>query len=336
VLTPLANLEPGQDYLEVTSEVALIPTPAEDWKPGEFREAARAQFGDWLYPSPRMAEKDGHPFDTRNAAALLSLEEGTPPIATERARLRARYAIAAWSVLKPPLLEEIMPDTGTWLPQPWINQAQAHKPLELGPARTPAQHDWLEYRSYRLPAEVEQIRLPFQALELVEQSRPAQALLTASWSLAQAGRASRLSLSDRLMKLYAAVAALCDPRRGRVRGAEILERWDRMSERVGTWTEIAGTRYSGLDQRLANVRLKTARDIATHGADAVLLDLGYPQGAKKLIDGRRTPEGSALALTALSTDLSALLHAARHATRSLWLEMGSCDWDEPTFEARFR
>jgi hypothetical protein len=337
VLTPLANLAPPADYTELSKDAALIRAPLLDSREADLVGPAREQFGDWIRPSFRLHElRDGGEFDTRNGAALLSEEIGGAPVATDRARMKARYAIAVWSVLRPPSEEEIMADTGTWLPQPWIHQPQACTLMQTEPwMRRPAQREWVAHKEYEPPAGEAELQLPFQAFGRVESSRSAQALLSASWSLAQAGRASRLTLSDRLIKLYAAVAALCDPGIRQVSGSEVLTRWNRLAVRVGTWEAIAQTRYRGLDPQLANERLKDARDIATHGADAVLLDLGYPIGRERKIAGRRVAEPSSLAVASLSSDLSALLHAARHATRTLWLETAAADWSDSKFFAYF-
>jgi hypothetical protein len=337
VLTPVANLVAPGDYTELSQSASLIRAPLQNGEKVELIDRAKRQFGDWIRPPFRMHRLgDRGELDTRNGAALLSEERGSPAVAAERARIKARYAIAVWSILRPPGQEEIMADTGTWLPQPWIHRPQSIRALQTEPgSRRPSQGEWVAYNPYEPPGDAMELRLPFTALQKVKSSRCAQALLSASWSLAQTGRASRLTLSDRLIQLYAAVAALCDPGTGQVAGSEILARWNRMTERVGTWEAIAGTRYRGLDPKLANERLKGARDIATHGADAVLIDLGFPDGDPRRIAGGRVAEPSTLAVAGLSSDLSALLHAARHATRHLWLKADEQDWNDGAFSEHF-
>jgi hypothetical protein len=337
VLTPMANLLAPDDYTVLSDDAALLRAPMRDPREVDFRRRAQEQFGDWIHLPLRLHKSRGEgEFDSRNGAALLSAEVGTAAVATERARVKARYAIAVWSVLRPPSGEEIMPDTGTWVSQPWIHHSQPYKQMEDATnGRRPAHGEFVAYREYEPPAGEGELQLPFEALRVVESSRPSQALLSASWSLAQAGRASRLTLSDRLIELYAAVAALCEPKAGHASGSEVLARWNHLTAKVGTWEEIGKTRYRGLDPRLANERLKDARDIATHGADAVLLDLGYPAGQGREIAGARLAKPSALSVAGLSSDLSALLHAARHATRSLWLKMGASGWSEAEFSAHF-
>jgi hypothetical protein len=69
-----------------------------------------------------------------------------------------------------------------------------------------------EYGPYELPADEELLRAPFAALALAEERRSARALLSAAHSLYLGDREPNdLERTDRVLHIYAAIEALCDP-----------------------------------------------------------------------------------------------------------------------------
>jgi hypothetical protein len=86
----------------------------------------------------------------------------------------------------------------------------------------------------------------------------------------------------------------------------------------------------------AQDRLRLARNIATHGADAVLLDVGYPPTATRHMRRGPPAEGKHLAYPALCADLSPLVFAVRFVLRELFKTMRDATWDDAAFEKQFR
>ena len=170
--------------------------------------------------------------DTTRTAALLTVEQGVPPLAFARARARAQYAIAMWTVLAPPEGRKVLPDLGMWVPQPLVHCPQRHRsliPLEGG-APQPSEEGggYNDFGMFVLPAE-DELRLPFEAMAHTDR-RGAQAVLSASFQLMAGGRASRLQPSERARALMAAVESLGEQPSGK----NARPRFVRLMQRHGT------------------------------------------------------------------------------------------------------
>jgi len=68
--------------------------------------------------------------------------------------------------------------------------------------------------------------------------------------------------------------------------------------------------------------------VATHGADAVLIDLGFPQGGQRKLQGSRSADAMDLQAAAVQSDLWPLVHAVGLVIEKLLLLMAANGWDD--------
>ena len=302
-------------------------------------DAAKAKFGvhghlgDHLQGVSRTVRRaSGIQTDTRRTASLLIVEDGPERMAYERARAKAHYAVATWSVLAPPARGELLPDVSIWSPQPYLLYTSPRKPLEKEqwiPKEQATFGRYREFSPYKLPADAI-LAAPFEAFEHLDR-RCAQALLSATAACFAAGRASRLLLSERVRQVRAAVEILSDPGPGQ-RGAR--ERWEILTGRLGVWDRITEVRsLSEEDLRDLQTRLVNARNISTHGADVSLIDLGWRGGDRPLMKG--VAPATDLEISALHRDLDAMVFAVGEALRGVWPEVRASGFDDGSFEALF-
>jgi hypothetical protein len=343
VSTSLVNLHMSEPALMICDGVALQralssrdPDDEEYNREVEARLTVLDDLGDYLSPPLRWIDSgDGiHPLDTSRSAALVTVEPGSLALAHGRARAKALHALAIWSILSPPGDFELLPDIGIQCPQPSLFIEQPSKLFEPG---TPITHSRqragrLVHRSpYPLP-DVELLRIPFDAIDLVRERRSAQALLSASWAYFQAARGSRSLLSERLRHLLVAVETLGEPAPGKEMR---WSRWRRIRDRSEVHEALKVRGHSCEEIKRAEKRLKQARNIATHGADAALIDLGFPPGEQReLLHGSMMPTDD-LGFAALSADLSTLLYAVRLVLNASLREAAASDWDDEEFDRQF-
>jgi hypothetical protein len=290
--------------------------------------------GDHLGQVTEWAELDNRRFNTGRGASLLTVENGTAPLALPRARARAQYAVSVWAVLSPPSENELLPDVGMWLPQPSLHWGQHYKRRENdvwphgerdrgGGIRT-----WAPYRA----PTADVLSVPFEAMAEREQ-RSAQALLSSAHALIQGGRRSRIQLSEEIRATIAAIELLCERE---PLAHDAFERWSAVAERLKVW-ETAGVRaYGPEDITSLHERLRFARNVASHGADAVLLDLGYPENARRQVTRKKEATGTDFAFAALAADLDPLRSAVRSVLGELFALMRTSGWDDDVFEAQFK
>jgi hypothetical protein len=164
--------------------------------------------------------------------------------------------------------------------------------------------------------------------------RCARALLSASWSLYVSDRLpNELEVTERLIALVTAVMSLCDP--GEPADDDVVfGRWIRAADRLGVW-ESAGQHVTKARVRALHARLRDVRNIATHGADAVLVNLGYPAGDVRTMRGPRQVQGSELALAVIDSAWGPLAYAVGQVVRHLWHEALDSGFDDETFERNF-
>jgi hypothetical protein len=176
------------------------------------------------------------------------------------------------------------------------------------------------------------LRIPFDAIDLVRERRSAQAQLSASWAYFQAARGSRSLLSERLRHLLVAVETLGEPAPGKQMR---WSRWRRIRDRFEVHEALKVRGHSRKEIKRAEKRLKQARNIATHGADAALIDLGFRPGEQReLLHGSMMPTDD-LGFAALNADLSAMLFAVRLVLDGSLREAAANDWDDEEFERLF-
>lgn len=360
VAIPVANLIPPAGYVALAERVGIgLALQERDWSPirGDSPIDPSAIFnhlGDRLSVDARWRRgQDDSRFDTRRTGAFFFVEEGTREIALSVARTRARYALGIWCLLRPPEWHELWPTLAEWLPQPYLHDAIDHKLYDKG--------EWMskqrvlgrsvsEYSPYELPDDDELLRAPFEALARADTNRCARALLGAAHSLYLANREPNdLERTDRVLHIYAAIEALCDPgpnsrarrtwfrrimRRFRPQQPVKENRWGRVTERYGIWRSLRsayGQRELSNAQRLT----RDLRNLAAHTADAVLANLGFPATATRPLGGTRVVTGEDLALARAATALPVLTNAARETTVQLLRGAIANDWDDAWYDAQF-
>lgn len=343
VSTPLVNLEMNEPALMVRDGVALQralssrdPDDEEYNREVEARLTVLDDLGDYLSPPLRWIDSgDGvHPLDTSRSAALVTVEPGSLALAHSRARAKALHALAIWSILSPPGDFELLPDIGIQCPQPFLFIEQHSKRFEpdVPITRRRQRPGRLVHRSpFPLP-EPELLPIPFDAIDLVRERRSAQALLSASWAYFQAARGTRSLLSERLRHLLVAVETLGEPAPGKQMR---WSRWRQIRDRFEVHQALKVRGHSRGEIKRAEKRLKQARNIATHGADAALIDLGFPPGGQReLLHGSMMPTND-LGFAALNADLSALLFAVRLVLDGALRAAAANGWDDEEFEQQF-
>jgi hypothetical protein len=342
VSTPLANIALPEPAIKLADDAVLWRAElGREWMEERFTGSddnsefdVHRMLGDRISRPARWVKfSNGSRIDTRRGATLLTVEDGVIGLALPRARARAQYAIAVWSVLRPPEDREVLPELGIWVPQPHLQWRQRYKLREQDAwiAREQTHgggiYHWAEYPAPR----PDLLRVPFEAMDALDK-RCAQALLSASLALLQASRASRSPLSEQLRNLHSAIEALCEPAPG-APGAS--GRWRQLADRLGVWSELAKRGYEEADVDAFQKRLNVARNVATHGSDAALLDLGYPADAHRILPGGRQAKGEDLAFSAVNADLTPLRFAVRFAIRELICRVRAKDWDDSAFEQEF-
>jgi hypothetical protein len=342
ISTPIANIRLSEPVIAVAPEAVLwhaILGP--QWL--EDRDAASGDtsasevhklLGDRISQVTEWTAFDGHPIDTRRGATLLTVEEGVASLALPRARSRAQYAIAVWSLLSPPDDFEILPDLGIWVPQPHIHWSQRfkHKEDDAWIAREQVRGGTAShYAPYTAPG-VGVLSAPFEAFAHLDR-RCAQAMLSAALNLFNAMRRSRSELSSQLRNTMATLEVLCE-KEGEMGAAE--GRWSNVAARFDVWKELANRGYTQDDLEELQQRLKYARNIATHGADAALLDLGYPEQAQRQVAKTKILPGTDFAYSILAADLVPLRFALRFVLRELFQVVRDSGWDDSVFEAQFK
>jgi len=340
VSTSLANIELPEPLIKLADDAALLRAiPGTEWLEdrsaghGESGLEVQKLLGDYLNQVTEWAELDNRRFNTGRGASLLTVEEGTAPLALPRARARAQYALSVWAVLSPPSENQLLPDIGTWVPQPNLQWRQRYKRKEddVWPHKEPNRGGGIwGWAPYRAPAS-DVLSVPFEAMAARER-RSAQALLSSAHALVQGGRRSRIQLSEEIRGTITAIELLCE-REPLARDA--FERWTVVAERLGVWEKSGIRGYAPRDIADLHERLRFARNVATHGADAVLLDLGYPEETERRVARNKNAPGTDFAFAALVADLEPLRSAVRHVLRELFALMRVASWDDEEFEAQF-
>jgi hypothetical protein len=138
VSVPLSNAT-VEGYTEISERIGLAELIQDkDWDrhadpPVDAMTISR-HLGDHIGLPARWHRADSHagPLDGRRTASLLIVEKGAEPVAVSVARTRARYALALWCLLVPPVRGQVWPTLGDWEPRPYIDRGTARKLYEPG------------------------------------------------------------------------------------------------------------------------------------------------------------------------------------------------------------
>lgn len=343
VSMPLANAT-TQGYVKIGDRVGLAEVQqAEDWDPTSESPVDRmtmfTHLRDHIGQGARWHRSDSYsgPLDGRRTAELVMVEQGAEPVALSVARTRARYALAVWCLLAPPDWRQLWPSLADWEPRPHIERGIGRKPFEAGKwtggSRVHGRHI-THYQEYEIPRRAEILRAPFEAMEhATANGLAARAALSAAWSLYVTERLPvDLERTDRLMHILAAIEALCDLGEGPTgRGGT---RWDQLTRRFKIWPEIEAA-YSSKEIEDAKSLTRDLRNVATHGSDDTLVNLGYPPELIRLLPRHRQRSGEELSLAQTAAVLPVISMAVQLAAKRVAQQGLESGWDDAAFRANF-
>jgi hypothetical protein len=344
IAVPLSNAL-TEGYTRITERVGLAEVLQDrDWERFSESPVGNRQvfdhLGDYIDIGTRWHRDDGHvgPLDARRTAALIFREGGAEPLALSVTRTKARYALAMWCLLSAPEWRHIWPTLADWEPRPYIERGMKHKKFDervWAGARSPVKGGHItQYQEYDLPRRSDLLKAPFDALErAASNSLPARAALSAAWSLYLAERIpADLERTDRLMLVSAAIDALCDLGGGPTEEAGL--RWSRFTERHGIWRQMRGPYLQGEIEQ-AKALARDLRNVATHGSDDTLLNLGYPPHQTREVGGGRRREGHELAVAQAAAAFPVIAEAVRSAARLVAFQGMRSGWDDQVFRENF-
>jgi hypothetical protein len=347
VATPLANFLAPAPYTPVTDDAGLLqPTQDPKWQPrfgpdDDGVDELRRHLSDHMQLRPRFMHASAvipHELDTRVGACLVSIEAGTRAVALESARTRARYALAVWTLARGPGSRRLWPTVGSWAPQPYLRLGEEHKLYEpeLFMGRSTKQGGVRHHSLfYEPPSDAAELGWPFIAMERAPEHRSAGALLSATWALYQATHwPYELQLTDRMLYLQTAVASLCEAPGGGDNRA-MYDRWRALRTRLGLLQELAARGIEATDIEASEQRLSDVRNIAAHGIDSVLINLGYPTDRPRRFSKKRERGGEELALAQLYSELHPLQWMVRQALQRTWRTVVAANFSDDAFESGF-
>jgi hypothetical protein len=349
VEVPLFNLRPPAETVPLGPDAMLVA--ADDrrdrnrWRdPFDDPWAVRRHLGDeltgrsrWLLAN-RANDSD---LDTRQTASLLLVEEGTRELAISVAETRARYALAMWCLLAPPKRtarsRPVWPGAGPWGPAPHVHLGAIHKPFKPGqfPSGSRQGATIMFHGLYRLTPNPVYLEAPFDALRRANGGNQcALALLSAARSLfVAASFPSDLERTERIMHLWAAREALSD--RGRTGQGRADDRWDQLVKNLRLRAALSRRGYDRTDVDEALEALHSLRDLATHKADDVLVNLDFPdRHTVRLNRGEVTASDASLSM--IAANLPILYTTVRTAALSLTRSAIANKWNERAFHRRFQ
>jgi hypothetical protein len=346
VSTPLSNCVLPQPLIELDDECFLIranesPDPprwAEDDDPG-FE--LRRRLGESVNVRPRWLHTSAlsQPLDTRMTAAVVLAVRCPEPLAPQIAQATTDYLLAGWMLFAPPPHLRLWPAAGPWAPQSWLQFAAPAKPFRRekdDPAAKRARTGSIQqYFEYELPEDAVLLKRPLRAVRRAETHHSARALLSSTWAWRHAARgSSSLEVTDVMFYAFTCLAALCeDPKAQNDRA--MFRRWDALRRNVPRLSERGLD--AGLDDDALEHALQTlhdARNLAAHGSDAVLVNLGYPASMTRTFR-KREVEGIELGLASLHAALRPSLWLLREVLLHCWIAADESDFDDNQFEQLF-
>jgi hypothetical protein len=351
VAVPLANFIVPGGYLRIQEDVAVLESSVQDpeWTPLGHSDPERDPFAmfhdlkDRLDGGVRWEREGGlrGALDTRMTAKLIVVESGTERAALARATTRARLALATWCLLDspedPPDERTLWPSLGEWLPRPYFEAGMVHKPYEPGKwtgTTVPSGRVNTQYEEYTVTDDPPKLSAPFSMMRMAGTMLAPRAVLSGAWQLHLAERQPvEIQRTDELVHLHTAIDALCDIGLG-PDDHDTQKRWNAITKRFGVWEELRNVyRAEELDQ--AQQLGRDLRNITQHGSDDVLVNLGYPKGARREVQGKRELTGEQLSLARASFTVPVLRHGVRAVAHQLADDGIQNGWSDERFAGFF-
>lgn len=273
------------------------------------------------------------------AAALVVVVHCPESLATQIAQATADYLLAGWMLLAPPPRLRLWPEAGPWGPRPFEHFSVPVIPFrrEEGDKATSRIRDRSvqHYGEYEVVDDIGLLQLPLRALRKVETHHSARALLSATWAWRHAARGgSTLEVTDTMFYAFTCLAALCeDPEKPA--NKVMLDRWEALPGNVpGLYEKALASGLDRDDLLHARKRLQDVRNLAAHGSDAVLVNLGFPSSRIRAF-GKREVEGVELGFGSLHAALRPSLWLLRECLLHCWAVADATDFSDDRFAALF-
>lgn len=247
--------------------------------------------------------------------------------------MHARYAIAVWTLARAPGGRRLWPTLGSWAPQPYVELGQEHKRYEpevfLGRSAREggvrAYAPVLRATDRRGAAELA-VCCDGAGLDTAQRRCSSVRHVGALSGHALAVRAS----AHRPHAVSAdCVASVCEDRKSAANPA-MHARWQALRTRLGLLDELNDHGLDATDIEGAERRLSDVRNIAAHGTDSVLVNLGYPAERRRVF-GKRERSGEELALAQLYSELRPMQWMVRQALQRVWSTVAAAGFSDEAF-----
>jgi hypothetical protein len=348
---PLMNLVPPRETVPLGKRAMLVRT---DWarssgiRDGPYLKdiwAIKRHFGDELTPRNRWlmsSRARAVDLDTRKLASVLLVVHGTEEIALSVAQTRAHLIVATWCLLSPPHSTfdpaPLWPTIGGFAPAAHTEfgiQRKLYEPqFGFSRARRYGNHI-TQHAQYELTRSSAYLNAPLIALEKAQRGNQcALALLSAARSLYLAARTpNEFDRTERILFVWRAKEALTH--RGLRGQGDAEERWRRLVVNLRLRRELTRRGYTREEVDEAFELVESWRDLTTHLADDVLINLNYPPKLKTYLHKGRVLGAEDAALALVASDWPIILNAVRVAARRLAKGAIANNWDERWFHRRF-
>lgn len=273
--------------------------------------------------------------DTRCLTALIHRWTGSRGSCRRRSFELARLLLAVLLLQSPPeeeMFAPFWPSVSEWQPAPTLQVQHADWRVDEYPPKkrngATVLHGPGDDVLWQWPSD-DVVARAWRAIQAVERSRAAAAILTASWELYLAARTpTGEPWIARLLHIMLGREVLCEDPSGD--GRAINRRFTAVTRRLKTLDNLIELGWRRSDLEDLNGSLRTLRNIAVHSADVTRLRLGYPP----LRTRDDLPERKATAI-AVREATSPAFHAVRSLTLRLLEEMDGVDYDDERFESLF-
>jgi hypothetical protein len=192
-----------------------------------------------------------------------------------------------------------------------------------------------QHAQYELTRSVAYLNAPLVALDKAERGNQcALALLSAARSLYLAARTpNEFDRTERILFVWRAKEALTH--RGLRGQGTPEERWQRLVVNLRLRSELSNRGYDRDEIDEAFELVESWRDLTTHLADDVLINVNYPPKLKTYLHQGRVLSADEAALALVASDWPIILNAVRVAARRLTKGAIGCNWNERWFHRRF-
>lgn len=347
---PLMNLVPPRESVPLGKRAMLVRT---DWQRREIRQgpylkdmwAIRKHLEDELTPRNRWLMTSGArdvDLDTRKTASLLLVENGTEEIALSIAHARAHLIVAMWCLLSRPRSpydpSPLWPTVGGFTPAAHTEfgiQSKLYEP-QFGFGRASRHGNFItQHAPYKLTRSTAYLNAPFVAFAKAQRGNPcALALLSAARSLYLATRVpNEFDRTERILFVWRAKEALSHP--GRRGQGKSTERWERLLVNLRVRRELTRRGYDRGEIDEAFTLVESWRDLTTHLADDVLINLNYPTALKTHLHKGRVLGVDQAGLALVASDWPIIRTAVELAARRLTKGAIAKNWDQRWFHSKF-